>query len=33
MISWYNLFADLDPLANPDDLIPVDKKGNNDRNC
>ncbi len=32
MSSWFNLFADLDPLANPD---AVGKKSNevDDRNC
>ena len=32
MSSWYNIFADLDPLANPDALN-SNKKENDDRNC
>lgn len=31
MASWYNLFADLDPLGNPDAL--GNKKEDDDRNC
>jgi hypothetical protein len=32
MSSWYNLFADLDPLGNPDALS-SNKKEDDDRNC
>ena len=32
MSSWYNLFADLDPLGNPDALS-NNKKEDDDRNC
>lgn len=32
MSSWYNLFADLDPLGNPDALSST-KKEEDDRNC
>lgn len=32
MSSWYSLFADLDPLGNPDALS-INKKEDDDRNC
>jgi len=32
MTPWYDLFADLDPLGNPDALS-CNKKDDDDRNC
>lgn len=33
MSAWFNLFADLDPLANPDDIGQEEGKEVEDRNC
>ncbi|XP_063951734.1 islet cell autoantigen 1-like isoform X3 [Lytechinus pictus] len=33
MSAWFNLFADLDPLANPDDIGHEEGKEVEDRNC
>ena len=33
MSAWFNLFADLDPLANPDDIGREEGKEVEDRNC
>ncbi|GAB6018589.1 Islet cell autoantigen 1 [Chamberlinius hualienensis] len=33
MSTWFNLFADLDPLANPDAIGKMTGNGEDDRNC